>query len=144
MKKIILLIWILSIFATSFAWNIDTCCIINTINYQKKLKTTQHILSTKYPDLQKKVDNTVYEIVKIVNKDLKFSSYNNKLKIYKTIINRVVDYVYNHNIEKWTPVYKMLSYFVYRIQDMYEYTKNTKKYNLESTLENIDQYPYTY
>jgi len=144
MKKIIVLIWILSIFSMSFAWNIDTCCIINTINYQEKLKITQHILSTKYPNLQKKTDNTVYEIVKILNKNPKFRSYNNKLKIYKTIINRVVDYVYNHNIEKWTPVYEMLSYFVYRIQDMYEYTKNTKKYKLESTLENINKYPYTY
>ena len=144
MKKIILLLWSIFIFAISFAWNIDTCCIINTIDYQKKLKTTQHILATKYPNLQKKADNTVYEIVKLVNTDPKFNSYNDKLKIYSTIVNKVVNYVYNHNIEKRTPVYDMLSYFVYRIQDMYEYTKNTRKYKLESTLENMDKYPYTY
>ncbi len=144
MKKIILLLWSILIFTISFAWDIDTCCIINTINYQKKLKMTQHILAIKYPNLQKKADNTVYEIVKLLNTNPKFNSYNDKLKIYSTIVNKVVDYVYNHNIEKWTPVYDMLSYFVYRIQDMYEYTKNTRRYKLESTLENIDKYPYTY
>ena len=144
MKKIIFVIWVLSIFATSFAWNIDTCCIINTINYHSKLKTTQDILSTKYPNLQKKVDNTISEIVQIVDTNPNFKSYNKKLKIYSTIINKVVDYVYNHNIEKWTPVYLMLSYFVYRIEDIYEWTKNARKYILESTLENINKYPYTY
>ncbi len=144
MKKIILLLWSILIFTISFAWDIDACCIINTINYQKKLKMTQHILAIKYPNLQKKADNTVYEIVKLLNTNPKFNSYNDKLKIYSTIVNKVVDYVYNHNIEKWTPVYDMLSYFVYRIQDMYEYTKNTRRYKLESTLENIDKYPYTY
>ncbi len=144
MKKIILLLWSILIFTISFAWDIDTCCIINTIDYQKKLKMTQHILAIKYPNLQKKADNTVYEIVKLLNTNPKFNSYNDKLKIYSTIVNKVVDYVYNHNIEKWTPVYDMLSYFVYRIQDMYEYTKNTRRYKLESTLENIDKYPYTY
>jgi len=144
MKKIILFVWILFIFTSSFAWYIDTCCIINTIDYQKKLKISSNILSSKYPNLQKKVDNTVYEIVKIVNKNPKFKSYNNKLKIYSSIIHKVIDYVYNHNIERWTPVYEMLSYFVYRIQDMYEYTKNSKKYNLESILENMNKYPYKY
>jgi hypothetical protein len=129
---------------TSFAVSIDTCCIINTIDYKEKLKTTQQIISIKYPNLQKKVDNSIYQIVRIVNKNPKYNSYNNKLKIYSTIINRVVDYVYNHNIQVWTPVYTMLSYFAYRIQDMYEYTKNTKKYNLESMIDNINKNPYQY
>lgn len=141
MKKILSIIILMSFIWWSFASYIDQCCIINTINYRENLKKVSKKIK-KYPNLARRVDNTVSEIVYLISKNKRFKK--NKLKIYSTIINRVVDYVYNHNIQKNTPSYLMLSYLVYRIKDLYEYEKNSKEYLLESTLENIDKNPYSY
>jgi len=121
---------------------VDKCCIINIINYKEKLRNTQRILEKKYPNLRKNVDEYVFKIQKTITKNSYL--YKNRLKLYNEIMKRIIDYVYINNIMNQTPVYMMLSYFVYRIKDIYEYEKNTSKYYLDAMIENINKYPYIY
>lgn len=141
MKKLLLiLIWLFFVW-NSFSINIDKCCIIETIDFKENFKKTSQKIQ-KYPNLKDEVNKYVSEIIKTVNKNDRFKK--NKVKLYKEIANRTIEYVYNHNIREWTPSFLMLSYFTYKMYDLYQYEKTPSSYNLESKLEMLDQYPYSY
>lgn len=121
---------------------VDKCCIIETINYKEKLQFINETIYQQYPHIAQKVSRTVSDIVSLVENNSKYKY--RKAKIYKVITEKIIDYVYNHNIKRWTPTYLMLSYFTYRIYDMYEYEKSKDKYNLENLIDKLDANPYDY
>ncbi len=141
MKKLLLLILWVSFVWASFSVSIDKCCIIETIDFKENLKKTSQKIQ-KYPNLKDEVNKYVSEVVRTVNKNNRFKK--RKIKLYKEISDRTIEYVYNHQIREWTPSFLMLSYFAYKMYDLYQYEKNPTSYNLESKLEMLDQYPYSY
>jgi len=141
MKKLLSMITLIFFVWASFAVSIDKCCIINTINYKENLKRTLQEIK-QYPKLKDEVNIYVNKIISVVNTNPRFKKQ--KVKIYKKIVDKVVNYVYNNNIQKWTTSFLVLSYFAYKIYDLYEYEKNPNKYNLETKLEMLDKYPYTH
>ena len=141
MKKLLSIIILMLFIWVSFAVNIDKCCIIDTINYKENLKKTLQEIS-KYPELKDEVNGYVSKVIIAV--------YNNpifeyrKVELYKKIVDKTINYVYENNIQRWTPSFLMLSYFAYKMYDLYEYEKNPAKYNLETKLEMLDKYYYTH
>lgn len=124
-----------------YIW-VDRCCIIETIDYKDKLDFINRTIHKKYPNIARKVWRLVSDLVSTVNWNRKYRY--RKAKIYKAITEKVIDYAYDKNIKRWTPTYLTLSYFTYRIYDMYKYEKSKEKYNLENLIDNLDTNPYDY
>jgi len=141
MKKLLSIIISMFFVWASFAVSVDKCCIINTINYKENLKKTLQEIK-QYPEFKDEVNTYVSRIITVINNNPRFKY--RKVELYKKISDKTIDYVYENNIQKWTLSFLMLSYFTYKMYDLYEYEKNPTKYNLETKLEMLDKYHYTH
>jgi len=139
MKKIILII--LLVFISPVFWNnyyspdfVDKCCLVNLTDYKLTFSEIECKLKTDYPEDKKYLDSIIAKIVEIVNK--KYAS--RKEEIYQALAFKISDYIYNHNIQKWTKAYYKLAYLAFTFYDYYLFYKKQKEQTkLDSFLEKI-------
>lgn len=113
---------------------VDKCCLVNLMEYKTEFSKIECKLKQNYQKEKQYLDSIIFKIVWIVDRKYRWKEE----YLYKELAFKISDYIYNHNIQKWTESYYKLSYLAFTFYDYYLYYKNQNdKSSLDTLLENV-------